>query len=210
LEYKYSPFPILAVRHKTRASRTVRDALADGPRLNSNGKIVRSTAEAAVRWAGRTVRQGYADCPPGPRGLSAGWPRTVCPGPRAAPRSVANNGPSAAPRGPSAWSRRTVRLVPADRPPGSAFSRNLLPKTQLLNKNQRPADRPPEGPGLSARNQKTCFSFDFQRKPFTKRNRHSSKCNACKLLIQVALWKVKPMKLIPLDSTAIYPINPVI
>jgi hypothetical protein len=29
-------------------------------------------------------------------------------------------------------------------------------------------------------------------------------------LIQVALWKVKPMKLIPLDSTAIYPINPVI
>jgi hypothetical protein len=36
------------------------------------------------------------------------------------------------------------------------------------------------------------------------------KCNACKFLIKVALWKVKPMKLIPLDSTTIYPINTVI
>jgi hypothetical protein len=29
-------------------------------------------------------------------------------------------------------------------------------------------------------------------------------------LIKVALWKIKPMKLTPLNSTAIYPINPVI
>jgi hypothetical protein len=64
--------------------------------------------------------------------------------------------------------------------------------------------------GLSAQYLKTVFPYDFQRILFTKRNRHSSKCNACKFLIQVALWKVKPMKLIPLDSTAIYPINPVI
>jgi hypothetical protein len=158
LEYKYSPFPLLAVRHKTRASRTVLDALADCPRLNSNGKMAKSTAGVTARWAGRTVRQGHTDRPPRPRGLSAGWPRTVRPVHRAAPRSVTNNGPFAAPRGPSAWSQRTVCLVPADRPPGSAFSRNLLPKTQVLNKNQQLTDYPPQGPGLSARYLKTCFS----------------------------------------------------
>jgi hypothetical protein len=38
LEYIYPPFPLLAVMGKTRTSRTVRDALADYPRLNSNGK----------------------------------------------------------------------------------------------------------------------------------------------------------------------------
>jgi hypothetical protein len=157
LEYKYSPFPLLAVRHKTHASRTVRDTLADCPRLNSNGKNARSMAGAAAGWAGRTVRQSHADRPPGLRGLSAGGPWTVRPVHRASPRFVANNGPSAAPRGPSAWSRRTVRLVPADRPPGSTFSRHLLQKTQVLNKNQQPTDRPPEGPGLSARYQKLVF-----------------------------------------------------
>jgi hypothetical protein len=67
-----------------------------------------------------------------------------------------------------------------------------------------------QGPGLSAPQQKFGFSQDFQRNLFNKRSRHSSKCNACKFLIKVALWKVKPMKLIPLDSTAIYPFNPVI
>jgi hypothetical protein len=54
-----------------RASRTVRDALADCPRLNSNGKIAKSTTGAAARWAGRTVRQGHADRPRAGRGLSA-------------------------------------------------------------------------------------------------------------------------------------------
>jgi hypothetical protein len=33
---------------------------------------------------------------------------------------------------------------------------------------------------------------------------------ARKFLIKVALWKVKPMKLIPIDSMAMYSINPVI
>jgi hypothetical protein len=162
LEYKYSPFPLLAVRGKTRTSRTVREALADCPRLNSNGKIAKSTNGVTARWAGRTVRQGHANRPPGPHGLSAGGPRTVHPVHRAAPRSVTNNGPSAGPRGPSVLSTRTVRLDPADRPPGSVFSRKLLPKTKVLNKNQQPTDRPPEGPELSAKYLKTCFSFDFQ------------------------------------------------
>jgi hypothetical protein len=196
LEYKYSPFPLLAVRDKTRTSRTVRDALADCPRLNSNGKNTKSTAGGTDRWAGRTVRQGHADRPPGPRGLSAGSPRTVRPVHRAAPCFVKNNGPST--RGP-----RTVHLE-------AYFHKNFCPKIQVLNKNHKLADRLPQGPGLSAQYLKTVFPYDFQRILFTKRNRHSSKCNACKFLIQVALWKVKPMKLIPLDSTAIYPINPVI
>jgi hypothetical protein len=90
------------------------------------------------------------------------------------------------------------------------FLENIWQKPQLLNKYQKPADRPPREPGLSAQHLKTDFSKDFQRNPFTKRNRHSSECNAYKFLIKVALWKVKPMKLTPLDSTAIYPINPVI
>jgi hypothetical protein len=90
------------------------------------------------------------------------------------------------------------------------FLENFCQKSQVLNKYKKPADRPAQGSGLSARHLKTNFSYDFQWNPFTKRNRHSSKCNACKFLIQVALWKVKPMKLIPLDSTTIYPINMVI
>jgi hypothetical protein len=71
-------------------------------------------------------------------------------------------------------------------------------------------NRPPQGPGLSVPQLKTDFSQDFQQNLFIKWNRHSSKCNACKFLIKVALWKVKPMKLTLLDSTTIYPINPVI
>jgi hypothetical protein len=51
---------------KTRTSRTVRDALADCLRLNSNGKNAKSTAGGAHRWVGRTLRQGHADRPPGP------------------------------------------------------------------------------------------------------------------------------------------------
>jgi hypothetical protein len=73
----YSPFPLLAVMGKTRTSRTVRDALADCPRLNSNSKNAKSTAGRTDRWAGRTVRQDPADRPPGPRGSSAWDLRTV-------------------------------------------------------------------------------------------------------------------------------------
>jgi hypothetical protein len=74
------PLPLLAVMSKTRTSRTVRDALADCPRLNSNGKNAKSTAGGTGRCAGRTVRPVH----------------------RAAPCSVKNNGPSA-------WGPRTVR-----------------------------------------------------------------------------------------------------
>jgi hypothetical protein len=96
LEYLYSPFPLLAVMGKTRTSRTVRDALADCPRLNSNGKHTKSTAGRTGCWAGWIVRQDPADHPPGPRGLSAGRPRTVCPVHRAVCyASEENNGPSA-------------------------------------------------------------------------------------------------------------------
>jgi hypothetical protein len=134
LEYKYSPFPLLAVRGKTRTSRTVRDALADCPRLNSNGKNTKSTAGGTDRWAGQTVRQGHADRPPGPRGLSVGRPQTVRPVPRGAPCSVKNNGPSA-------WGSRTVC-------PEAHFPENFCQKCQILNKCHELADRPPQGPGL--------------------------------------------------------------
>jgi hypothetical protein len=53
--------------------------LADCSRLNSNGKNAKSTAIRGARWAGQTVRQDLADCPPGPRRLSAGRSRTVRP-----------------------------------------------------------------------------------------------------------------------------------
>jgi hypothetical protein len=111
LEYKYSPFLLLAVRGQTRTSRTVCDALADCPRLNSNGKNAKSTASGTDRWAERTVRHGHADRPPGPRGLSA----AVRPVPRAAPRSVKYNGPSA-------WDPRTVR-------PEAHFLEKFCPKS---------------------------------------------------------------------------------
>jgi hypothetical protein len=141
--YIYSPFPLLAVRGKTRTSRTVRDALADCPRLNSNGKNAKSTASGTDLWAGRTVRQGHADRPPGPRGLSAGRPRTVRLVHRAAPCSVKNNGPSA-------WGTRTVH-------PEAHFLENFCQKCQISNKYHKLADLPPQGPGLSAQYLKTVF-----------------------------------------------------
>jgi hypothetical protein len=79
MEYLYSPFLLLAVMWKTPTSRTVCDAIADCPRLNSNGKNAKSTTIRGARWAERTVRQDPADCPPGLRGLSAGRPQTVLP-----------------------------------------------------------------------------------------------------------------------------------
>jgi hypothetical protein len=117
--------------------------LADCPRLNSNSKHARSTVGGIDRWAGRTVRQGHADRPPGPRGLSAGRPRTVRPVHRAAPCSVKNNGPST-------WGPRTVR-------PEAHFLENFCQKSQILNKYHKLADRPPQGPGLSAQHLKTVF-----------------------------------------------------
>jgi hypothetical protein len=144
LEYMYSPFPSLAVMGKTRNSRTVRDALADCPRLNSNGKNVKSTARETNRWAGRTIRQDLADRPLGPHGLSAGRSRTVRPVHRVAPCFVKNNGPSA-------WCPQTVRLE-------AHFLENFCQKFQILNKYQKLADYLPQGPGLSAEHLKTDFS----------------------------------------------------
>jgi hypothetical protein len=144
LEYIYSPFPLLAIMGKTRTSQTVRDALADCRRLNSNGKNTKSTAGETDHWVGRTVRQDPTDGPPGPQGLSAGRPRTVCLVHRAAPSSVKNNGPSA-------WGPRTVAWK-------RIFSKTFAKKTQILNKYQKPADHPPQGPGLSAQHLKTDIS----------------------------------------------------
>jgi hypothetical protein len=143
LEYIYSPFPLLAVRGKTRTSRTVRDAFTDCPRLNSNGKNAKSTTGGTDRWAEQTVRQGHVDRPPGPRGPSAGRPWTVRPVHRAAPCSVKNNRPSA-------WGPRAVR-------PEAHFLENFCQKCQIFNKYQKLADRPPQGPGLSAQYLKTVF-----------------------------------------------------
>jgi hypothetical protein len=91
--------------------------LADCPRLNSNGKNAKSTTGGTHRWVGRTVRQGHADRPPGPRGLSAERPRTVRLVPRAAPCSVKNNRPSA-------WGPRTVH-------PEAHFLKNVCQKSQM-------------------------------------------------------------------------------
>jgi hypothetical protein len=95
-------------------------------------------------WAGRTVRQDHTDRPPGPRGRSAGRPWTVRPVHRAAPCSVKNNGPSA-------WGPRTGHLE-------AHFLENVCQKSQILNKYQKPADRPHQGPGLSAQHLKIDFS----------------------------------------------------
>jgi hypothetical protein len=134
------PFPLLVVVGKTRTSRTVRDALADCPCLNSNGKNAKSTAGGLTVGPGgpsarttRTVRLGPADCP-----------RAGRPVHRAAPCFVKNNGPSA-------WGPRTVRLE-------AHFLENFCQKSQILNKYKKPTDRPPQGPGLSAQHLKTDFS----------------------------------------------------
>jgi hypothetical protein len=140
----------------------------------------------------RTVHEGHADRPMVGRGPSA---RST----RAAHRSVWNE----VNFGPFTEDPRTVR-------PKKIFLEKLCQKPQIFNKSQEPVDRSLQESRLSAPQQKTDFSQDFQRNLFIFWKRHSSKCNACKFLIKVALWKVKPMKLIPLDSTSIYTINQVI
>jgi hypothetical protein len=159
--------------------------LADYLRLNSNGKTAKSTSVRSDRWAGRTFHQDPADCP------------------------RVDHGPSA-----RSTELHSILLRITDRPPGvrglsawkRIFSKTFAKKSQILNKYQKPADRPPKGLDCPP----NTWKLIFLKNPFTKRNRHSSKYNTCKFLIQVTLWKVKPMKLIPLDSTSIYPINPVI
>jgi hypothetical protein len=116
MEYLYSPFSLLAVMSKTRTSRTVRDALADCTRLNSNGKNAKSTAVRGVRWAGRTIHQDPVDCPPGTRGLSALSTRAH---PVLSGFEVNN--------GPFSMDPRTVR-------PEANFLEKLCQKPQVLNK----------------------------------------------------------------------------
>jgi hypothetical protein len=77
-----------------------------------------------------------ADCPPSPPEL-----HTVLSG------FEVNNKPSAS-------DPRTIRLE-------AKFLENLCQKPQILNKSQKPADRPPREPGLSAQHLKTDFSKDF-------------------------------------------------
>jgi hypothetical protein len=138
------PFPLLAVMSKMRTSRTVRDGLMGCPRLNSNGKKAKSTVVRETRWAGRTVRQDPADHPRVGRRPSV-WST------RAAHHSVWFEVNSRL----SAVNPRTVR-------PEVIFSKKLCQKPQIINKLQRPVDRPPQGPALSAPQQKTNFSHDFQ------------------------------------------------
>jgi hypothetical protein len=164
----YSPFPLLVVMSKMHTSRTVRDAITDCPRLNSNGKNTKSTTVGGARWVGQTaartpqtVRLGPADCPQACRDRPPGPPElhTVL------SSFEVNNGLSAI-------DPRIVR-------PKAIFLEKHCQKPYRLNKSQRPADRPPQGPGLSAPQQKTDFSQDFQRNLFNKRCHPSSKCNAC-------------------------------
>jgi hypothetical protein len=98
--------------------------------------------------------------------------------------------------GISAVDPRTVR-------PKEIFLKKLCQKPQILNKPQRLADRPPHSRKL------TCLKI-FNETFLSIEIATHLNAIACKFLIKVALWKVKPMKLIPLDSTAIYPINPII
>jgi hypothetical protein len=192
MEYLYSPFPLLAVMTKTQTSRIVR--------------VWIPTIKTQSQW--------LSEWPVGPGGLSTRTLRTVRQGLTDRPR-VGHR--------PSAWSSWAAHgsvwfevnfglsaLDPRTVRSEVIFSQKTFPKTSDFKKTSKA--RGPSAPRarLSAPQLKSDFSQDFQRNPFIKWNRHSSKCNACKFLIKVALWKVKPMKLIPLDSTAIYHINPVI
>jgi hypothetical protein len=140
---------------KTRTSWTVHNGLTNSPRLNSNNKNAKPTV---------------AELPVGPSGLSTRTLRTVCQG--------LADGPWVG-CGPSARSTRVAHhtvclevnfglptMDPRTVRPKEIFLEKLCQKPQILNKPQRPADRPPQGPGLSAPQQKTDFSQDFQRNLF--------------------------------------------
>jgi hypothetical protein len=131
------PLPVTSRYGKTRTSRTVHDALADCPRLNSNGKNAKSTAVRSGCWAGRTVRLGPADCPRAGRGPSAWSTELHC-----VLLRITDRPPRV--RGLSAWKR--------------IFSKTFAKKLRYLNENQTPADRPPRELGLSAQHLKTDFS----------------------------------------------------
>jgi hypothetical protein len=99
----------------------------------------------------------------GPGGLSARTPRNVRVGPTDCPR--VDRGPSARStklhpvllgfeenNGPSAWGPWIVYLE-------AHFLENFCQKSQILNKYQKPADCPPQEPGLSAQHLKTDFKI---------------------------------------------------
>jgi hypothetical protein len=101
---------------------------------------------------------GWADCPPGPHGLSAWASRNVCgqaadrpPGPPELHTVMfgfeVNNGPSS-------QDPRTVCLE-------AKFLENLCENTQILNKSQKPTNRPLREPRLSAQHLETDFLWIF-------------------------------------------------
>jgi hypothetical protein len=118
MDYLYSPFPLLAVMSKTRTLQTVRDGLTDCPRLNSNAKNAKTIVVRVTRCSRRTVRQDPADRPPGP---------------------------------PELHMILYVSKLISDRPPWTCgpsarkryFLKKLCQTPQILNKLQRPTDRPP-------------------------------------------------------------------
>jgi hypothetical protein len=140
------------------------DSLMHERKHERNEEGIEQKNKAARLW--RTVRPGGADCPHGPRGLSAQVPRTVRPGPRTVRKSQQNLQKRTPINGPSAGSTRTVRQAPADCPPDSRgpseTSPNQNSKSQRIENedeqeheehttNTMPADRSPGPRGPSAR-----------------------------------------------------------
>jgi hypothetical protein len=159
----YTPLPI--------TSRYVKNAYhADYPRWPHG---LSAMASRTLRVWIPTVKmrsQLLSELLVGSGGLSARTPRTVLQG--IADRLWVGCGPSARSTrathhtvcfevnfGLSSMDPRTVR-------PKQIFLEKLCQKSQILNKPQRPADRPPQGPGLFTPQQKTDFSQDFQRNLF--------------------------------------------
>jgi hypothetical protein len=117
-----------AVFSSIRASRTVREDLADGPRRACSSRVLRVLARLCFRsvmvlsfcWAKfRTVRVYRADSPRVPGGQSACSPQSVRFSRVATGGSVRHFGQSAAQAGRSATRVRTVRDTLPDSPRGS-------------------------------------------------------------------------------------------
>jgi hypothetical protein len=127
-------------------SRYIKNAyLTDCPLLNSKVNCCQRCLLGR-----RTIRQGPADRPREGRGLSALSTRAH---PVLSSFEVNN--------GPSGIDPRTVR-------PEANFLEKLCHKPHVLNKSQKPAECPPQGPGLSVQHLKLDFSQNFQRNPFNK------------------------------------------
>jgi hypothetical protein len=105
----------------------------------------------------------------------------------------------------------TVCVGPTHRLSIKDFSQKTLTiSPQIFNKNMGPQTVRPKDTDRESQLQITTFLKDFQQAFFWLSNCHSSKCNTCKFWPKWHYRNVNPMKLIPLDSTTIYHINPVI